>query len=113
MSQQGIALLMLPCVASGAITLYRGVTFAGAQVSVAGTKVMGIARRSAASGTELDLVAKGTAVCEAGAAVALGAHVAMDASGRVITTTTLDSTQTGNALQAAAAAGDLIEVLLA
>ncbi|MCV2359637.1 DUF2190 family protein [Paucibacter sp. TC2R-5] len=89
MSQQGIPLLCLSIVAVGAIAVYRGVGFNQAQATVAGQKVMGISRRPGASGTELEVVTKGTAVCEAGAAIAVGAALAMDAAGRVITASAL------------------------
>lgn len=137
MSQQSIALLCLPVVAAGAIAQYRGVSAAGAQATVAGQKVIGASRRAGATGTEVEVAAKGTAVWEAGAAVAVGAALAVDTSGRVVTATavTIATGATavtsaaangagtiaggdlpqficGYALQAAGAAGDFIEVLL-
>ncbi|MEY2840336.1 MAG: hypothetical protein RJB60_2635, partial [Pseudomonadota bacterium] len=102
----------------------------------AGQKVLGIARRSAANGQDLEVTAKGTAVAEAGGAFALGSALAMDASGRVVAasplqvaagatavTSTLASGSiltggdlpqyiVGFALQAAAAAGELVEILM-
>jgi hypothetical protein len=137
----------MPIVASGAVTQYRGVGFNQAQATVAGQKIMGIARRSGASGAELEVVSIGTAACEAGAAVAVGAALAMDSSGRVVTATTLTAALgtlvtvagagtvtvgaggvagaptlsggdlpqfiVGYAMNAATAAGDVIEVFLA
>jgi hypothetical protein len=109
----------------------------GTQATVAGQKIIGIARRDAAVGAFTELTTLGTAVCEAGAAIAIGARVQCDASGRVITATaltiatgavavtsaavngagTISGGDTplfvfGTALQAAAAAGDFIEVLI-
>lgn len=111
MSQQGIPLLCLPGVATGVITQYRGVTFDDAQVASASVAVKGIARRGAAIGAEFEVVTKGTAVCEAGAAIStVGATVVMDNQGRVIAGA--GPVVIGYALQAAAAPGDLIEVLL-
>jgi len=54
----------------------------------------------------------GIAKVTAGAAVALGAEVMSDTVGRAITLATATNRQTGVALQAAAAAGDIIDVLL-
>ena len=151
MSQQGIPLLCLPIVASGAIAQYRGVGYNQAQATVAAQKVMGFARRSGATGAELEVVSKGTAICEAGAAVAIGAALVVDSVGRVVAATALTGavgslivvagatavtsavangagsisgapTFTGGdlpqfvvgyAMQAATAAGEFIEVLLA
>lgn len=109
-----------------------------AQASVAGQKVVGFAARPASSGEWVDITAIGTAVAEAGAAITVGARVACDNQGRVIAATALaiaagatavtsaaangaadlsggDLPQyvIGTALQAAGAAGDLIEVLIA
>lgn len=158
MSQQARSILDLSVVASGAIAYARCVNviaptvsgaLTGAQATAIGQKVLGIARRDAASGAMVDITVLGTAVCEAGAAIAVGARVMCDASGRVITATALaaatgtlaiaagatavtstaangaivsgaptlsggDTPQFifGTALQAAAAAGDLIEVVI-
>lgn len=146
MSQQARSLLEIPLVASGAIAYGRAVqviaptvngALTGAQATVAGQKVIGIARRDAASGAMTDVTCFGTAVCEAGAAITVGSRVQCDAQGRVITATALaiaaGATAVtsaaangasalsggdapvfvfGTALQAASAAGDFIEVLL-
>lgn len=146
MSQQARSILDLSMVASGAITYGRCVNviaptvsgaLTGAQATAIGQKVLGIARRDAASGAMVDITVLGTAVCEAGAAVAVGARVMCDASGRVVTAVALtiaagatavtsaaangagtmaggDTPQFifGTALQAASAAGDLIEVVI-
>jgi hypothetical protein len=135
---QAVTVLALSARSAGAIGRGRGVTFAGAQVAAAGAKIMGIAQYPAtAAGQDIALSTLGTAICEAGAAVALGAAVAMDSSGRVVTAAALavatgatamtsaaangaaaitggDPPQwvVGDALQAAGAAGDFIEVLL-
>lgn len=82
-------LLTLSCVAATAITQYRGVGYNDSQATVAGQKIKGVARRSGAIGADVDLVAKGTAVVEAGAAIAVGAALTMDASGRVVTASVL------------------------
>lgn len=102
MSQQARSVLELPVVASGAITYGRAVqvvaatllgAIAASQATVAGQKVVGIARRDGASGTMVDVTVLGTAVCEAGAAIAVGSRVQCDASGRVIAATAVSATQ--------------------
>jgi hypothetical protein len=84
MPQQSRPTLTLPIVANGAIAQYRGVGFNQAQATVAGQKIMGFSRRPAANGGELDLSSKGTAIAETGGAIAVGAALAVDASGRVV-----------------------------
>lgn len=80
-------------------------------VTTAGAKVHAVSGRPALLGEAFDGVVYGTAVVEAGAAVAPGAKVASDATGCAITQTGTAETA-GIALQAATAAGELIEVLL-
>lgn len=109
-----------------------------AQASTAGQKVVGFAARAAATGEWVDITAIGTAVAEAGAAITVGSRVSCDSQGRVVAASALaiaagatavtsaaangatditggDAPQyvIGTALQAAGAAGDLIEVLIA
>lgn len=146
MSQQARSVLDISVQASGAISYARGVaittpnsasTPTGLQATVAGQKIIGIARRDAANNAFTDVTCLGTAVCEAGAAVAVGARVQCDAVGRVVTATALTVAAGatavtsaaangagsiaggdppvyvfGTALQAASAAGDFIEVLI-
>jgi hypothetical protein len=135
--KQNISLLTLSIKATGAIAISRGVTHAGAQGAAQGAKIIGIARTAAASGDMLAVVAKGTAIVEAGAAVAVGDSVIIDSSGRAIPTTGALEVATGStavtssaangdiltgadlpeyvfgdALEAASGAGDFIEVLM-
>lgn len=136
MSQQARDLLSLSFTAPSAVAQYRGVDFTGAQVASAGARVAGISKRPAATGELYEAAAYGTAVCESGAAFAAGVPLAMDASGRVVAASTMaiaagavavTSTAAngailtggvppqfiiGDSLQAATAAGQLIEVLL-
>ena len=138
MSQQAKSLLSLSVPTTGLLTQYRGVTYAGATVAAAGAKSIGVAERSTTVIGEIGLVtAKGTAIAEAGAAIGIGVAVTYDAVGRVVAATQLqinagatavtssaangagtiiggDLPQfiVGTALQAAGAAGDLIEILL-
>lgn len=123
--------------ASGAVTANRCVKFDGAQATVQGEKVLGVARNDAADTELFSVDAIGTAIVEAGAAIAVGDSLIVDALGRAIPSTgalvvaaggvAVTSTAvngailTGadlpeyvfaDALEAAAALGEKIEVLL-
>lgn len=111
MSAQNISLLALTVTAGGAIAASRFVTPAGAQAG-ADANTLGVARfAAAASGDKIPVDVLGTAVVEAGAAVSAGDTVKSDANGKAITWATAGA-KVGIALQAAAGAGSLIEVLL-
>lgn len=134
---QNISLLPLTVKASGAVAARRAVGFDGAQVSVQGAKVMGVADYGAAGGEHYTATAVGTAVMETGAVVAVGDSLIADAQGRAIPSTgalaikagAVAVTSTGangailqggdapefvfaDALQAAGSSGRFIEVLL-
>lgn len=109
MSEQSISLLTLTKTATAALVANRFITHAGA-VPAAGAAVIGVAKSSAAIGDRVPVDVVGTAIVEAGAAVAVGAALEVDNLGRGITKTS--GVTVGRALQAAGAAGDLIEVLL-
>lgn len=139
MGQQASDILSLSIVsAPGAVTQYRGVDFTGAQIAAAGARGMGIAKRSAALGQSFDVAVIGTAICEAGAAITVGAPLAFDNQGRVVPASALaiaagavamtsaaangaadlvgsitPEYRAGEALEAATGAGVFIEVLLA
>ena len=137
MSGQSISTLGLSIAASGAVSQRRGVGFDGAQATTQGQKVMGVARTNAASGEYFVVDAGGTVVVESGAAIAVGDSLMVDSSGRAIpvsgglavvsgATPVTSSAADGailsgadlpefvfaDALQAASAAGEFIEVLL-
>lgn len=109
MGTQSISLLTLTLTAAAALTANRFVTHAGA-VPAAGANVVGVTRSAAASGyaTPVDVI--GTAIVEASAAIAVGAAIETTNDGRAVTWST--GVTVARALQAATAAGDLIEVLL-
>lgn len=122
MSAQSRPVLVLSLLATAAVTYARFVALdstpsplpgmPGAKhVGTAGAKVHAVSGRAALLGEAFDGVCYGTAVVEAGAAVPPGAKVASDATGRAIPQTGTAETA-GIALQAATAAGELIEVLL-
>ncbi len=110
MSAQNISLLALTVAAAGTIAANRFVTPAGAQAG-ADANTLGVARTAAVATDKIAVDVLGTAVVEAGAAVAAGATVKSDASGRAITWVT-SGAKVGVALEAASGAGALIEVLL-
>lgn len=110
MSQQAIPVLALTALLSGTVNANRFVTPAGAQAG-ADANTLGVARTGGVSGERVAVDVLGTAVVEAGAAVAAGATVKADSVGRAITWVT-SGAKVALALQAAGAAGDKIEVLL-
>lgn len=138
MTQQALSLMALSISAAiSAVVEYRGVDYAGVQATVQGQKIMGVAKRGALAGDGYEVAVIGTAVVEAGAAFAAGTSLIMDAQGRAIASTgklgvaagaTAVTSSAANgliltggdaseyvfadALQAAAAAGDKVEVLL-
>lgn len=135
MSQQARSLFNLSLVATAvAVLAYRGVDYAGAQATVQGQKIAGVSNRPAAIGGSYEATAIGTAVCEAGAAIAVGDDLIVDNTGRAITAAalvvgagavamtstaangavltggTLPSYVFGVAMEAAGGAGEFIEV---
>ena len=110
MANQNIALLTLTTALTGTVTANRFVTAAGAQAG-ADANTLGVSRVSGVSGDKVPVDVLGTAVVEAGAALSAGATVKADASGRAITWVT-SGAKVGLALEAATAAGQMIEVLL-
>ncbi len=109
MSSQSNSLLTLSMVAAGAIIAERFVSTALVQAGAA-ANTYGVARTSAATNEVFPVDVIGTAVVEAGAAIAANALIETDAQGRAITRTA--GPIVGRALQAASAAGSKIEVLL-
>ncbi len=101
--------LTLPIIAAGAIVADRFVSVAATQAGAA-ANTLGVARSNAASGAPLPVDVMGTAIVEAGAAVAQYALLETNASGQAVTRSA--GPIVGRALQAATAAGQRIEVLL-
>jgi hypothetical protein len=111
MAKQSIPILNLSVVAAGVIAANRFVTPALAQAG-ADVNTLGVARfASAAAGDKVPVDVLGTTVVEAGAAVAAGATLKSDATGRGITWVT-SGAKVALALEAAGGAGELIEVVL-
>lgn len=136
MSRQALSIFSDTLTASGAVTKHRAVGFDGAQATVQGQKVMAVSETDAVDGADFAATVIGTTVIESGAAVAVGNSLIVDAQGRAIPAsaltvaagaTAVTSTAANgdilvgadlpdyvfaDALQAAAAAGEFIEVLL-
>lgn len=110
MSQQNISLLSLTAVLSGAVAANRFVTPVGAQAG-ADANTLGVTRQAGAIGDKVTVDVIGTAIIEAGAAFAAGATLKSDANGRAITWVTAGA-KVAVALEAASAAGQMVEVLL-
>lgn len=109
--KNGISLLALTMTASGVITESRFVTPAGA-VAGAGVNAQGVAQTGAAIGDKFTTTVLGTEVVETGAAIAAGALIECDATGRAITKAagaTLARLAPG---EVATAAGQFVEVVL-
>jgi hypothetical protein len=106
--------------AGGAINPYRIVRFSAAetvvQAAAATESVIGVnTDLSVVLNERVEVMTHGVAWVEAGAAIALGAPVASDASGRGVTAAPaagVNNRIIGFALDAAVAAGDQIRVLL-
>jgi predicted deacylase len=109
MSKQFIPVLTITRKATAGITAHRFVSYAGALVAAAAA-ALGVSRTDALAGDDFSVDVQGTAVVEAGGAIAEGAQVEADASARAVTKNA--GVVLGRALQPAAAAGDFIEVLL-
>lgn len=101
-------LLTTSILAAAALTKFRFVTFAGG-VPAAGARTLGVAETQADAGEQAPVNTHGILLVEAGAAIAVGAEVESDASGRAITRTT--GVVAGVARDAAAAAGDVIRIV--
>jgi hypothetical protein len=78
----------------------------------AGERPIGVIDRNYDDGEICSIIYSGIATVRAGAAVAAGATVATDSSGRAITATYAHEWQAGIALNAASAAGDEIVVMI-
>lgn len=91
------------------LTRFRFVGFDGA-VCGAAAKALGVANADTAVGNQAPVGVEGIALVEAGAAIAVGAEVESNALGKAITLAA--GTSNGRALDAAAADGDIIRVLL-
>lgn len=106
--------------AGAAIAAYRIVKFSAVDTVIQGAaasdSLIGVVSEVApASGERCEVILSGVAFVEAGAAVTVGSLITSDATGRGIAAAPasgVNARHVGVALEAAAAAGDVIRVLL-
>ena len=111
MAAASIDILTLSVTATAALTINRAVSHAGAVPAAAGNN-LGFAVYGGAIGDRVPVRVMGTAVAEAGAAIAANALVELDSSGRVVTKSagvTVGRLAPGSV---ASAAGYQVEVIL-
>lgn len=101
-------LLAVTLVATSALARFRFANFAGATAN-ATDAALGVPVTAFDVGEQASVATHGEMLVEAGAAVALGAQVQSDATGRAITLAA--GVAAGRARDAATAAGDIIRVL--
>ncbi len=107
--------MVLSKTADAAITQYRivKVTSSGVDVSTADTdKILGVAKLTVAITEQCPVQISGTAKVTASAAISVGDYLTATTAGKAAATTTDKKRVIGIALEAAAADGDIIEVLL-
>lgn len=101
-------LLAVTVLATSALARFRFANFAGATAN-ATDAALGVPVTAFDAGEQASVATHGEMLVEAGAAVALGAQVQSDATGRAITLAA--GVAAGRARDAATAAGDIIRVL--
>lgn len=111
MSRQCNPLFPLTVIAVGAVAVARFVTPLGAQAGAA-ANTLGVARTEAVDGDALTVDVLGTTLVETGAAIAAGAALETDASGRGITKAAGATVARLAPGESAGGAGELVEVIL-
>lgn len=112
MSKGNISLLTLTVIASATVAANRFVTTAGAHGGP-GALPLGVTRSEGVSGDPIPVDVLGTAVVEAGDAIAADATIMVTTDGKALTHDgDGDKHAAGRALEAAGAAGALVEILL-
>lgn len=101
-------LLAVTIAAATDLARFRFADFSG-NVAGAGERVLGVPTTDFSAGEQASVATHGEILVEAGAAIAAGAEVESDASGRAITKTT--GIAAGVSRDAAAAAGDIIRII--
>ena len=101
-------LMATTVLATSALARFRFANFAGATAN-ATDAALGVPNANYDIGEQAGVATHGVILVEAGAAVAVGAQVQSDATGRAITLAA--GVAAGRARDAAAAAGDIIRVL--
>lgn len=111
MAASKLALLTLSLTSTAALAQYQPVLATGAPAVAAGNAIGSADVAVAASGTLYPATVIGTAIMVAGAAIAAGALVEVHTTVTQVVTKAA-GVSIGRALNAAGAAGDLVEVLL-
>ena len=111
MSQQNISLLALTVLATVAVESRRFVTGSGAYATAAGN-TLGVSRSAAAIGERFPADIAGTAVVEAGGAIAADAAIEVGADGKAVTASAGAVVARAAPGASAAADGDFLEVVL-
>ena len=109
MPSGNLAIFTLTVAATAAVATNRFVTSLGAYPAAA-AKGLGVARTGGAVGELLAIDILGTSIAEAGGAFAKDAALELDATGRVVVKAA--GVAVARALEASAAAGAFVEVLL-
>jgi len=111
--------LIATFMAATAIPRYTVVALSAAQDKVelandVADPILGISAEPADApiGAQIDVILSGIAKAKAGASIAKGAWLTVDAQGRVITASAATNERIGRALEAANAANDVIPVLI-
>lgn len=111
MSRQAISLLNISLTLTGTVIADRFVTGAGAQTGAAGN-ALGVTRSAGVSGEIVPVDVIGTAIVEAGAAIAANALVEADSVGRAVTKSAGVTLGRLAPTQSASAAGQFVEIIL-
>lgn len=111
MSKQAFPVLTLTIAAAATLTADRFVTIGGAVSATDSATSLGVVKQAAVSGDYVTVDVMGTTIVEAGAAITKGDALKVTTGGKVITWAT-SGLKVGIALQASAADGNFIEVLL-
>lgn len=110
MAQQSIPILSLSVTSSGANSANCAITPVY-DAAAAGENTLGICRSDAADGEQVTVDVLGTTIAKAGASCSVGDSLKVTTGGKLIPWAT-SGAKVAIALEAAAADGDLIEVLL-
>lgn len=111
MGRQNTSILALTVMAIGVVAAHRFVGHDG-NVAAAAGNALGVACSDAVANDAMPVDVIGTTVVEAGAAIAAGAAVQVDATGRAVTKTAGVTVARLAPGESAAAAGEFVEVLL-
>ena len=101
-------LLAVTIAAAAALSRFRFTDYSG-NVAGAGERVLGVPTTDFSAGEQASVATHGEILVEAAAAIAAGAEVESDANGKAITKAA--GISNGFALDAAAAAGDVIRIV--